>query len=105
MLATNLTGLKAFTFGAARVWPSVAAAASPNVSVSIPGLKKGDLVLIYKPTVQAGLGYDSLAVATLDNLLQVKFINPTAGNITPTANEVWTGIIFTSEPPSNSPLI
>jgi cystathionine beta-lyase/cystathionine gamma-synthase len=101
----NIKGIKAFTFGGNKTWSAANAGTASVQTVSVPGLRTGDLVLISKRANQTGLAVESLAKAFSDDTLSVKFINPTAGNITPTANEVWTGIIFTSEPPSNSPLI
>lgn len=55
---------------------------------TVNGLIVGDIVNVYKPTVQAGLGVLSARV-TAANTLGIQFINPTAGNITPTASEVY----------------
>lgn len=47
-----------------------------------------DLCYVNKPTAQAGLGYGNIRVSA-SNTAQVTFSNFTAGNITPTASEVY----------------
>lgn len=61
---------------------------APEQTFTVNGLLVGDVVNVYKPTVQAGLGVLGARV-TAANTLGIQFINPTAGNITPTAGEIY----------------
>lgn len=61
---------------------------APEQTFTVNGLQLGDLVQVFKPTVQAGLGVLGARV-TAANTLGIQFINPTGGNITPTAGEVY----------------
>lgn len=65
---------------------------------TVPGLQLGDLVAVFKPTVQSGLAVVGARV-TAANTIGIQFINPTAGNITPTAGEVYTIKVVRSENP------
>jgi len=47
-----------------------------------------DLFYVNKPTAQAGLGVCNVRVSSA-NTVQVGFLNPSAGNITPTGSEVY----------------
>lgn len=47
-----------------------------------------DIFYVNKPTSQAGLGVGNIRVSAA-NIVQVAFHNPTGGNITPTASEVY----------------
>lgn len=47
------------------------------------------LLTVNKPTEQAGVGAFPQRVSTAGNVA-VKFVNPTAGNLTPTASEIYT---------------
>lgn len=53
------------------------------------GLRVGELVQVSKPTSQAGLDIVGCRVVS-NNLLGITFMNCTAGNITPTASEIYT---------------
>jgi hypothetical protein len=55
---------------------------------TLNGLKTGDLVVVNKPTAQAGLGIVGSRVSAA-NTLAITFANNTAGAITPTASEVY----------------
>lgn len=52
-------------------------------------LAAGDLLHVNKPTSQAGLGVGNARVSSA-NTVGLTFNNPSAGNITPTASEVYT---------------
>lgn len=52
------------------------------------------IVLVSKPTAQSGLGIAGARRATASTI-GITFINPTAGNITPTASEVYTIAVIT----------
>lgn len=57
---------------------------APEQTFTVNGLLVGDLVFVNKPSAQAGLGIAGARV-TAANTLGITFVNPTAGNITPTA--------------------
>lgn len=61
---------------------------APEQTFTVPGLLVTDFVQVQKPTAQAGLGIVGSRV-TAANTLGITFVNPTAGNITPTAGEVY----------------
>lgn len=69
---------------------------APEQTFTVNGLLVGDIVNVYKPTVQAGLGVLGARV-TATNTLGIQFINPTAGNITPTAGEIYVIKVVRSE--------
>jgi hypothetical protein len=95
----NLIAGKAFKFGEAKTWSEVATVTTAEQTVAAPGVLVGDIVIVTKPSHQAGLGYVATArVATVDNLT-IKFTNPTASGITPTASEAWSAILFRPELP------
>lgn len=98
----NVFAEKAFTFGESKTWVAVATITTAEQTVSAPGVRVGDVVVVTKPTHQAGLA--NVATARVDNndILTIKFINPTAGGITPTADEEWTGLLFRPELPLNN---
>lgn len=94
----NCFAMKAFTFGSTKTWTSVATITTAEQTVTVPGLLVGDFVRVEKPTEQAGLGIGNVRVSAA-NTLAIQFINPTAGGITPTANEVWRGFLVRPELP------
>lgn len=56
---------------------------------TVPGVLASDICMaVQKPTAQAGLGIAGVRV-TAANTVGIIFVNPTAGNITPTASEVY----------------
>jgi len=61
------------------------------------GLLTTDLVLVQKPTAQAGLGIVGTRVSAADTLA-ITFGNFTAATITPTASEVYTVGVFRVQP-------
>lgn len=61
---------------------------------TVAGVKVGDIITVNKPTQQAGLGICACR-ASAANQIGITFINPTAGNITPTAGEVYKVMAFT----------
>lgn len=88
---------KRFTFGTDKTWSAVNTVTAPEQSVNAPGAIAGRFYLIQKPTYQTGLSYNPVARCDSDGVLKVNFINPTAGNITPTASEVWVGVCLDLE--------
>lgn len=65
---------------------------------TVPGLKVGDVVVVNKPTAQAGLGIAGARVSAADTLA-INFANVTGGAITPTAGEVYLVYVFRAELP------
>lgn len=60
---------------------------------TVPGVLATDVILaVNKPSAQAGLGIAGVRV-TAANTVGITFVNPTAGNITPTASEVYKFIL------------
>lgn len=74
---------------------------APEQTFTVPGLQVGDYVQVFKPTVQAGLGVLGARV-TAANTLGIQFINPTAGNITPTAGETYVIKVLRPENPGQA---
>lgn len=75
---------------------------SGEQTFTVNGLLVGDFVQVQKPTAQAGLGISGARV-TAANTLGITFINPTAGNITPTAGEVYLIKVTRQENPGPLP--
>lgn len=75
---------------------------APTQTFTVPGLQVGDFVQVQKPTAQAGLGIAG-ALVTAANTLGITFVNPTAGNITPTAGEVYLIKVTRQENPGPLP--
>ena len=67
---------------------AVAANTTAEQTVTVKGLRVGDVVYVTKPTAQAGLGIVNARVSASDTLA-VTFSNNTASPITPTASEVY----------------
>lgn len=57
-------------------------------SVTVNGVAVGDFVAAVKPTEQTGIVVASCRVSAANTVI-VTFVNPTAGNITPTASEIY----------------
>lgn len=93
----NLIAMKEFTFGTDKTWASVATITTAEQTVNAPGVLAGDLVLVQAPTHQAGLAWSPMARVATDGVLTIKFINPTAGGITPTALLAWKGVVLKFE--------
>lgn len=60
---------------------------------TVVGVAVGDLVLVFKPTAQAGLAVVSSGRVTALNTVAITFINDTAAGITPTAGETYTFLV------------
>lgn len=67
---------------------SVAPNTSAEQAITVTGVATGDLVLVTKPTAQAGLILGTARVSAT-NTVQVTFGNDTAATITPTASETY----------------
>lgn len=61
---------------------------APEQTFALSGVAVGDFVYAIKPTAQAGLGIAGSRVSAA-NTVGITFVNPTAGNITPTASETY----------------
>jgi hypothetical protein len=73
---------------------SVATITTAEQAVTVIGVATGDIILrVEKPTHQAGLGVLGGRVSAADTV-QVKFVNPTAGGITPTGDEVYSFVVL-----------
>lgn len=69
---------------------------------AVAGLLVGDMVVVNKPTAQAGIGIAGSRVVSA-GVLGISFVNPTAGTLTPTASEIYRVAISRCEntiPPS-----
>ena len=64
---------------------------------TVNGLLPGDMVLVNKPTTQAGLGIIGSRVSAA-NTLAITFSNNTAASITPTAAQTY--LVLVSRPDS-----
>lgn len=95
----NIVSMQAFKFGESKTWAEVAANTTAEQTVAAPGVRTTDIIVITKPTHQAGLGYVATARCATDGVLTVKFTNPTAAGITPTAEEAYTAVKFQPELP------
>lgn len=67
---------------------SVATITVAEQSVTVTGVLSTDLVIINKPTVDAGLGLCAGRVSAA-NTVKLVFANPTAATLTPTASEAY----------------
>jgi len=101
----NTTAIQSFTFGADKTWVATTDDNIVAQTVTVPGLKTTDVVIVRKPTQQTDLSYNPMAVVTAANTLSIQFI-ANGSSATATAEEVWTGYIIKSETPvSNNPTI
>jgi|SRR5215217_8251103 len=95
MIAGQPEVLKAFQFGVPvirlsvpQTFTAVATITTSEQTIVVNGVEVGDFVSVSKPTSQTGLLVGSARVSA-KNTVAVTFANPTAGGITPTANEVY----------------
>lgn len=92
----NTLAIKTLTFTKAS-WSEVGTVTCREQSVTVPGLRVGDVVLrIEKPTKQNDLAVVGGRVSATDTLA-VDFDNPSAGGITPTAAEEYKLVILRHE--------
>jgi hypothetical protein len=59
-----------------------------TTTVNVPGLLPTDQITVGKPTIQAGLAVVA-GVCLTPGVLTVQYMNASVGNITPTANEIY----------------
>ncbi len=74
---------------------------APEQTFTVNGLIVGDFVRVMKPSAQAGLGIAGARVTAADTL-GITYVNPTAGNITPTA-ETYIILVIRRENPNGLP--
>jgi hypothetical protein len=83
---------------------AVATITTAEQTVTVPGVKVGDLVVAYnKPTNTTGAMPVNARVSAADTVA-VSFVNPTAGSVDP-ASEAWTFVIGRPEAPGALPAI
>jgi len=75
---------------------SVAANTSVQQSVTVPGVKIGDVPMVSNVTHTAGLQYGPCAVATAADTVAVTIQNSTAGALDP-ASQTLTFVVFRPE--------
>jgi hypothetical protein len=101
----NIVAMKQFTFGTGKTWSQTTDDTAVAQTVTVKGLKTTDVVLVRKPTEQADLSYNPVALVTADDTLSIIFI-ANGTSVTATAEEEWTGIVIKAEiPASNNPTI
>lgn len=67
----------------------VATITTAEIDIAVPGILLTDVLLgVEKPTHQAGLGIAGARIKA-DAVVAVTFVNPTAGTVTPTADELY----------------
>lgn len=71
---------------------SVATITTAEQSVTVPGVRIGDVVIVNKPTLTAGLGIAGARVSDNDTVM-ITFVNPTAGAID-AGSEVYKVAVF-----------
>ena len=74
-----------------------ATSAEQTFDASAIGLLTTDVVLVQKPTAQAGLGIVGTRVSAA-NVLAVTFMNATAATITPTASQAYAVTVLRAQP-------
>jgi hypothetical protein len=83
---------------------AVATITTAEQTVTVPGVKVGDIVVAYnKPAHTTGAMPVNARVSAADTLA-VAFVNPTAGSVNP-ASEAWTFVIGRPETPGALPAI
>lgn len=87
---TELSLIKVYT---ATINPAaVAATTSAEQTFSVPGLAVGDIPVVVKPSLTAGVGIGNARVSATDTLA-ITFVNATAGSVDP-ASESYTILAF-----------
>lgn len=74
---------------------AVATITTAEQSLTVTGLRVGDMVFWQKPTNTTGVGVVNMRVSATDTL-QVTFVNPTAGSVN-AASETWTLLVIRPE--------
>lgn len=71
---------------------AVGAATTAEQNVTVTGLKTTDLVFIGPYTCATAVGLCGARVSAADTLT-LRFVNPTAGSVTPTASQTYTFLV------------
>lgn len=71
---------------------NVATITTVEDTVTVSGLRVGDVVFVNKLSHETGLGVVNARVSA-DNTLAITLMNPTAGGINE-ASETWRGVVF-----------
>lgn len=71
------------------------AATTTVTSVTVPGVRSGDLVFVNKPSHTAGVGIGNVRVSAADTI-EITTVNPTAGAVNPAA-ETYTLMVIRPE--------
>lgn len=79
---TAITGIKVYS--AALTPTSVGAATVAEQTFTVTGLTTADKVIVNNPTISNAVGIAGARVSAADTLA-LRFVNPTAGSLTPTA--------------------
>jgi hypothetical protein len=103
-MSTNIArGNLLKTFAVTVTWnpAAVATITTAEQTVTVTGVKVGDIVLAYnKPSNTTGAMPVNARVSAADTIA-VTFVNPTAGSVDP-ASEAWTFVIGRAEVPLSS---
>jgi hypothetical protein len=67
--------------------PNVTTITTVDAAIDVPGVKTGEVYLVAfdLAALDAGLLYGTMVHATAPDVLTVRFVNPTAGDINPAA--------------------
>ena len=95
----NIKAMQKFTFGTGKTWSQVTDDTAVAQTTTVNGLETTDIVLVQKPTEQANLSYNAMGLVTSANTLSIIFI-ANGGNVTPTAEEEWSGVVIKAEEPT-----
>lgn len=90
MIVTNLQGIGAFQFTLDPA--SVNANTTAEETVTVYGLRVGDIVFVNKTSHETGLGVVNARVSA-DNTLALVLMNNTGSGINE-ASETWRGVVF-----------
>ncbi len=88
----NLQGM--YSFQVTQSFTIVNTITTSTQNLLLTGLLPGDLVVCAKTTAQTGLLFGGIGVCATAGQVPVTFVNPTAGNITPTASDTYTGVVY-----------
>lgn len=81
---------------------SVAAATTAEQTFTVNGLLTTDIVLVQKPTAQAGIGISGVRVSAA-NTLAISYVNATAATPTVPTAETYVIVVIRQENPGNLP--
>lgn len=93
----NIQKVGVFSITLSPVSVANATSAEQTFDASAIGLLTTDVVLVQKPTAQAGLGIVGSRVSAT-NVLAVTFMNTTSATITPTASQAYLVTVLRPQP-------